>query len=314
MPCSEVLLFSVLFSSHLALEVLEESSLSGSSELINLVGIGVVVSEVSILTIAFLHKSCAAEVSGGVGGNGLLDDGLTTLVETTELLLASNKLLLASKELLLASLHNSVCLGNLDNGLREGLGNNGLIEDLVDDFLSVLNVSSLHVSFSDDGNVFLFDEGGVLFVDNGLMVLVDVLLVHDGLVVLVNNVLVVLVDNVSLVFNEDILVVLMDDILMDFFNNGSQVVGLHDIDFISPQNFSTFVDGLNDGSLSVLNDDWLFVDLLNDGLSSHHLLATELVEVLSLNEVSLLILLEVSLLEASERLVSEASSHGRSLV
>ena len=167
------------------------------------------------------------------------------------------------------------------------------------------------MSLSNDGNMGFLDNGGVLFVNDGLMVLVDVLLVHDGLVVLVNNVLVVLVDNVSLVLNEDILVVLMDDVLMDFFNNGGEGVGLGDVDLISPQNFSPFVDGLHDSSLVVLNNDGLFIDLFDDGLSSHNLLALELVEALSLNEVGLL---EVCLLEVSERLVVETGSHGRSLV
>ena len=130
----------------------------------------------------------------------------------------------------------------MHDGLRERLSDNWGFEDLMNDLLSVLDVSGLEMGLSDDGHVLLFNESGVLLVDDGLMVLVNVLLINDGLVVLMDDVLVMLVNNVFLVFNENILVMLMDNILMDFFHNGSHGVGLSDVSLINSHELLSFVE------------------------------------------------------------------------
>lgn len=199
----------------------------------------------------------------------------------------------------------------MHDGLSERFSDNWGFEDLMNNFLSVLDVSGLEVSLSDDRDVLLFNESGVLLVDDGLMVLVNVLLVNDGLVVLMDNVLVMFVNDIFLVLNENIFVMLMDNILMDFFHDGGKSVGLSHISLINSHELLTFVEGFHDSLFVVLNDKRLFVDLLNNSLIClhHHWLVVlvNVTEALSLNKVGLLEGL-------SERLVeSGLSSEGRSL-
>lgn len=194
-------------------------------------------------------------------------------------------------------MHDSLLLGGVNDGLGEGLSDDGLFKDLVNDFLSVLNVSSLEMSLLDDGNMSFFNESGVLLVNNRLMVLMDVLLINDGLVVLVDNVLVMLMNNIFLVFHKNVLVMLMDNVLMNLLHNRGHGVGLSHGSLISVHNLSSFVERLHDSSFVVLNNDGLFVDLFDVSLSSHHVLVSVHVgkasEALSLNEVGLLEVLRV---------------------
>lgn len=136
---------------------------------------------------------------------------------------------------------DSLLVDCLDHGVGESFLDDRLVEDLMDNFLSVLDVSLLGVGLADDGNVSLLDEGGVLLVDDGLMMFMDVLLVHDRLVVLVDNVLMMLVDDISLVFNENVLVVLVDNILMDFLDDRSKGVRLGHSDFIDAEHLFAFI-------------------------------------------------------------------------
>jgi hypothetical protein len=192
------------------------------------------------------------------------------------------------------SLHDGLGKDFLSYWVHEDLSDNGLLKDLGDHLLSVLNISSEGISLVDERNVLLLNEGGVLFVDDGLMVLVDVLLVDDGLVVLMDDVLMMLMNNVLLVLNQNVFVMFVDDILMDFLHDSSVLVRLSHSQLFSSQNFSSFIKGFDNHLLVVLNDDGCFVDLLDNGLSSSELLVgvgaevlLSLDESLSLDEVAL---------------------------
>lgn len=154
-----------------------------------------------------------------------------------------------------------------DDGLGVGSLNNCLLVNLIADLSSLLLVPPIDVSLMHNWNVFLLDDGGVLLVNHWLMVLMNVLLNHHWLMMLMDNVLMVLVHDVLLVFHDHILVVLMDNILMDFLHDGCIGVGSVFLCKFMSVNGSSLILALVDGLFLVSDDNGLFVDLLNVGVS-----------------------------------------------
>lgn len=234
-------------SSHLGLEVVEESSFLGSSEFIDFGNIGLVVSKVGGLTVSLIEGSAAGSVFVG-GDSGFFDDGLTTVVVTMSVSTSKVSVTLGKVSVLYKtvgmsrSFNNGIAVNCVNNRVGENFLDYWLVEDFMDDFLSSLLVRCLQVSFMDERNMLLFNKSGMFLVNNGLMMLVDVLFNNNWLVMFMDDVLMVLVHDILLMFNENILVMLMDNILMDFFDNGLEGVGLSNINFISSQNLSSFVE------------------------------------------------------------------------
>lgn len=68
-------------------------------------------------------------------------------------------------------------------------------------------------------------------------------------------------------FNDDIFVMFVDDVLMDFLNDGgSNVLSNVGVEFVS-LNGLTFIGLLVDSLLVMGDNNWLFVDLLNNNLT-----------------------------------------------
>lgn len=90
---------------------------------------------------------------------------------------------------------------------------------------------------------------------------------NDWLVVLMYNLLMMFMENILFVFNDDILVMFVNNILMDFLDNGGSNVGSNIGGKFVSFNGLTFI-GLLEYCLFVMGDnDWLFVDLLNNDLT-----------------------------------------------
>jgi len=119
----------------------------------------------------------------------------------------------------------------------------------------------------DNRNVLLLDQGLVLFVDDGLMVLVDVFLNDDWLVMLMHNLLMMFMQDVLLVLHYHILVMFMDDVLMDFLDDGLGNLDSHISGEFVSLNCLAFIGLLEDSLLLMADDNWLLVDLLNDGFT-----------------------------------------------
>lgn len=103
--------------------------------------------------------------------------------------------------------------------------------------------------------------------DDWLMVFMHVLLNNDWLVVLVDNLLMMFVKNIFLVLNNHIFVMFMDDVLMDFLDDGGSDVGSHVSGKLVSFNGLTFIGLLVDCLFVVSDNNWLFVDLLNNDLT-----------------------------------------------
>jgi len=155
-----------------------------------------------------------------------------------------------------------------DNWFVVGGLNNSLLDGLMDLSSFHFFVGLMGVSLVDDWDVFLLDDSLVLLVDDWLVVLVDVLFDDHWLMVLMNHVLMMFMNNILVVLNDDILVMLVDNILVNFFHDGCIDVGLNVSSKLVFLNYFTFIGLLVDCLLFVLNHDWLFVNFLNNNVSS----------------------------------------------
>jgi len=155
-----------------------------------------------------------------------------------------------------------------DNWFVVGGLNNSLLDGLMDLSSFHFFVGLVGVSLVNDWDVFLLNDGLVLLVDDWLVVLVDVLFDDHWLMVLMNHVLMVFVNNVLVVLYDDILVMLVDNILVNFFHDGCIDVGLNVSSKLVLLNYFTFISLLVDCFLFVLDHDWLFVNFLNNNVSS----------------------------------------------
>lgn len=176
------------------------------------------------------------------------------------------------EELITLSFDDGLLVSLLDNRVDENFLDDWLLEDLMHDFLSLLNICSMLVLFSHNWNMFLLNQGRMLFMNNRLMVLMNVFLIDNGLVVLMDHILMMFMKNIFLVLHNHIFVMLMNHILMNLFDDCRLGVALEDGLFLSGESFLALVERFHYSLLLMSNVDWFLNDFLHDGLSSESLL------------------------------------------